>query len=158
MSSFPSVVPGAGCHRSCGLDIRARGSSTTGDSIQFSLTHPQYPVEIFLIHTQEVAVVLSQYNGGSTRRICNQGQLPKVIPFVERTHHALRRTHHTWIQTSPDMLRDTHSDSAVVIVSSDALQNSMRCWRSDESDESFVLACVYGQRMDSLEYVECICL
>lgn len=55
--------------------------------------HPEYPVKVFLVNTQEVAVVFSQNDGGSTRWICNEGQLSKVVTLMERTHHTLIHTH-----------------------------------------------------------------
>lgn len=51
--------------------------------------YPEYPVEVLLVHTEEVAIVLSENNGGRPRGVCNQGQLAKVIALVERTHHTL---------------------------------------------------------------------
>lgn len=55
--------------------------------------YPEYPVEVLLVHTKEVAIVLSENNGGRPRGVCNQGQLPKVITLMERTHHTLRPMH-----------------------------------------------------------------
>lgn len=57
--------------------------------------YPEYPVEVLLVYTKEVAIVLSQNNGGRPRRVCYQGQLPKVVTLVERTHHTLRPTHNS---------------------------------------------------------------
>lgn len=68
--------------------------------------HPEYPVEVFLVHAKEVAVVLSQDDGGSAGRICNQGQLPKVITLMERTHHTLGHTQDTLQDTNE--LRHKH--------------------------------------------------
>lgn len=72
--------------------------SVSGINVQLWSAYPEYPVEVFLVHTKEVAVVLSQNDGGSTRWICNQGQLPKVITLVERTHYPLRHTY-AWLHT-----------------------------------------------------------
>lgn len=55
--------------------------------------YPEYPVEVLLVHAKEVAIVLSENNGGRPRGVCNQGQLPKVVPLMERTHHTLRPRH-----------------------------------------------------------------
>lgn len=55
--------------------------------------YPEYPVEVLLVHTKEVAIVLSENNGGCPRGVGNQGQLPKVITLMERAHHTLRPMH-----------------------------------------------------------------
>lgn len=52
--------------------------------------YPEYPVEVLFVHAKEVAIVLSENNGGRPGRVCNQGQLPKVVTLVERAHHTLR--------------------------------------------------------------------
>jgi hypothetical protein len=56
--------------------------------------YPEYPVEVFLVHSEEVTVVFSEDDGGSSSRVCHQRQLPKVISLVQGTHHALVRNTH----------------------------------------------------------------
>lgn len=54
-------------------------------------THPQDPVEILLVHSQKMAVVFSQDNGGSSWSIVHQCQFAKVISFMQSAHHSLGR-------------------------------------------------------------------
>ncbi len=51
--------------------------------------YPEYPVEVLFVHSQEVAVVLSEYDGSSAGGIVHQGQFAKIISFMQRTHHTL---------------------------------------------------------------------
>lgn len=60
--------------------------------------HPNEPpahledvVEVLLVHPEEVAVVLSQDDGGRAGRVVHQRQLPKVVPLVQGGHQALGR-------------------------------------------------------------------
>lgn len=53
-------------------------------------THPQNSVIILLFHSEEVAVVLPQDDGGGARGVVDQGELPEVIALVESAHHTLR--------------------------------------------------------------------
>lgn len=55
-------------------------------------TNPQNPVEVLLVHSQEVTVVLSQDNGGSTRGVINKSELSKVISFMKSANHTLCST------------------------------------------------------------------
>lgn len=86
--------------------------------------HPEYPVEVLFVHTEEVAVVLPQDDGGSTRWICDQGQLSKVVTLMERADHALMRAH-----------THTHTDfskGAVEFNLNRLCDKQVRMWRESE--------------------------
>lgn len=55
-------------------------------------THPQNPVEVLFIHSQELTVVLSQDNGGGAGSVVDQSELPKVVSFMKSTNDTLRNT------------------------------------------------------------------
>lgn len=55
-------------------------------------THPENPVEVLFIHSQELTVVLSQDNGGGAGSVVDQSELPKVVSFMESTNDTLRNT------------------------------------------------------------------
>lgn len=55
-------------------------------------THPQNPVEVLFIHSQELTVVLSQDNGGGAGSIVDESELPKVVSFMKSTNDTLRST------------------------------------------------------------------
>ena len=46
--------------------------------------------EVLFVHSEEVAVVFSQDDGGSTGGIVHQSQLAKVLPLMERCHQPLQ--------------------------------------------------------------------
>lgn len=51
-----------------------------------SQAHLEDPIEVPFVHTQEVAVVFAEDNGGCPRGIVYQCQLPKVIAVMEGAH------------------------------------------------------------------------
>lgn len=53
-------------------------------------THPQDPVEVLLVHSQEVTVVVSQDNGGSTGGVIDKSELSKVVSFMESANNTLQ--------------------------------------------------------------------
>lgn len=54
--------------------------------------HPQNPVEVLFIHSQEVTVVLSQDNGGGAGSVIDESELPKVVSFMKSTNDTLWTT------------------------------------------------------------------
>lgn len=44
--------------------------------------YPEYSVEVLFVHSQEVAVVLSQDDGGGAGGVVHQGQFAEIISFV----------------------------------------------------------------------------
>lgn len=57
-------------------------------------THPQNPVEVLLIYSQEVTVVFSQDNGGGAGGVVDKSELSKVVSFVKRANNTLHSTGH----------------------------------------------------------------
>lgn len=55
-------------------------------------THPQNPVEVLLVYSQEVTVVLSQDNGGSAGGVIDKSELSKVVSFMKSANNPLRNT------------------------------------------------------------------
>lgn len=64
-------------------------------------TYPQNPVEVLFVHSQEVTVVLSQDNGGSTGSVIDESELPKVVSFVKSTNDTLWQAI-TWSDTKSE--------------------------------------------------------
>lgn len=51
--------------------------------------HLQDAYKVLFINAEEVTVVFSQDDGGSSRCIVQQGQLPEVLALVQCCHQAL---------------------------------------------------------------------
>lgn len=75
----------------CTAELSPTGGSRVCDSSGGS-THPQNPVEVLFIHSQEVTVVLSQDNGGGAGSVIDESELPKVISFMKSTNNTLWNT------------------------------------------------------------------
>lgn len=58
--------------------------------------HLEDVVEVLLVHAEEVAVVLSQDDGGRAGRVVHQRQLPEVIPLVQGGHQTLGQGEQGW--------------------------------------------------------------
>lgn len=55
------------------------------------LMYPEYTVEVLFVHSQEVAVVLSQNDRRCPRCVIHQSQLPEVISLMQCTNYTLQR-------------------------------------------------------------------
>lgn len=53
-------------------------------------THLEDTNKVLFVDSEEVTVVFSQDDGGGTRRIVQQSQLPKVLPLVQRGYQPLQ--------------------------------------------------------------------
>lgn len=69
----------------CGVDS---ASGNTQSSV--TNTHLEDTNKVLFVNSEEMAVVFSQDDGGSTRRIVQQSQLPKVLTLVQRGYQALQ--------------------------------------------------------------------
>lgn len=52
-------------------------------------THLEDAYEVLFVDTEEMAVVLSQDDGGGARSVVQQSQLPEVLALVKRRHQSL---------------------------------------------------------------------
>lgn len=77
-------------------------------------THPQDPIEVFLVYSEEVTVVFSQDNGGSSGGVVDKSQLPKVVSFVKRANNTLSTAN--WSAT--DTWQHNQNDAFTVCMTS----------------------------------------